>query len=511
MTDATLQPVTILIAALGGEGGGVLTNWVVTALESHGLIAQSTSIPGVAQRTGATTYYIETFPTPLAEMGVDRPVLSLYPSAGDIDLMVASELVEAGRAVQNGYVTPDRTTLIASTHRHYAIGERSGMADGRFESGPVLDAAGRRAKTAHLADYMALARESGTTLNAIMLGVIAGSGVLPAPEDAFAAAIRDTGIAIESNLRGFAIGLEQARLGAMADLPAPDAKRFRGTPASAVEARARADFPEALQDTLIEAVRRLVEFQSPDYAALYLDRLAPVHETGDLILTKEVARHLALWMSYQDVIRVAQLKISPDRRRRVLAEIRAGDDDPVVVTEFFKPGIDELCSILPSILARPILALSHGRRWRDRAYLGLHVKSTTINGFLRIWLLAKLRFWRPHSHGYREIQHNIDSWLGVILHAAETDAALALEIALCAQLVKGYGDTNRRGMAALNTIRTRIIDPVLGETMSSAHAADAVVNARTAALSDPTGQLLNDTLNAIATARPQAARSQAAV
>jgi indolepyruvate ferredoxin oxidoreductase beta subunit len=291
----------------------------------------------------------------------------------------------------------------------------------------------------------------------------------------------------------------------VAELPGTGEKRFRATPAGRAEGRARAEFPDALHETLIEAVRRLVEYQSQDYAELYLDRLAPVHKFGDPVLTKEVARHLALWMSYQDVIRVAQQKISPDRHRRVLAEINAGDDDPVVVTEFFKPGIDELCAILPSFLARPILALTDGTRLRDRAYIGLHVKSTTINGFLRIWLLAKLRSWRPRSHGYREIQRNIDSWLGVILNAAETNKPLALEIALCAELIKGYGDTNKRGMASFDSIRARIIDPALAGTLPSAQAADAVANARAAALSDPTGQRLSDTINAIAATQSEAA------
>ncbi len=505
MTDPSIQPVTMLIAALGGEGGGVLTNWVVTALESHGLVVQSTSIPGVAQRTGATTYYIETLPTPASELGERRPVLSLYPSAGDIDVMVASELVEAGRAVQNGYITPDRTTLIASTHRHFAIGERSTMGDGRFDSEHVMNVARRRSKTALLADYATLARDSGTTLNAIVLGVIAGSGVLPVPADAFEGAIRNTGIAVEANLRGFALGLEQARHGAVTNLPGTDEKRFRVTPAGDVEARVQAEFDGALRETLIEAVRRLVEFQSPDYAALYLDRLAPIHKIGYPALTKETARHLALWMSYQDIIRVAQLKISPDRHRRVLAEINAGGDDPVVIAEFFKPGIDELCSILPSFLARPILALSEGTRWKERAHIGLHIKSTSINGFLRIWLLAKLRFWRTRSHGYREIQKHIEAWLGLIGRAAETNKALALEIALCAELIKGYGDTNKRGMASFAAIRGLIIDPALAGALPSDQAPDAVASARAAALSDPTGKRLSDTIDAITAARAQAA------
>ncbi len=379
------------------------------------------------------------------------------------------------------------------------------MADGTFESEHVLNAARDRSKTALLADFQALAKESGTTLNAIMLGVIAGSNVLPAPAEAFENAIRNTGIAVEANLRGFELGLDQARQGAVAKLPDAGQKRFHETPAGDVEVRARAEFPDPMHETLIEAVRRLVKFQSPDYAALYLDRLAPIHKLADPVLTKEVARHLALWMSYQDIIRVAQQKISPDRHRRVLAEINAVDDDPVIVTEFFKPGIDELCSILPPFLARPVLALSDGRRWRDRAHIGLHVKSTTINGFLRIWLLAKLRVWRPRSHGYREIQKTIDAWLALITHAWGASPALALEVALCAELIKGYGETNKRGMASFDTIRRQIIEPALSDGQAIDQAPDAVANARAAALTDPTGQRLTETINAIVAARSLAA------
>jgi len=122
------KPVTLLIAALGGEGGGVLTNWIVGAAESLGLPVQSTSIPGVAQRTGATTYYVEILPAPWSELGGRQPILSLVPGVGDIDVLVASELMEAGRAVAAGFVTPGQTLTIASTSRFYVMNEKIAMA-----------------------------------------------------------------------------------------------------------------------------------------------------------------------------------------------------------------------------------------------------------------------------------------------------------------------------------------------------------------------------------------------
>lgn len=81
MTDMT-QPISLLICALGGEGGGVLTEWIIATAHHAGYAAQSTSIPGVAQRTGATTYYVEVFPTPISQLGGKRPVFSLNPVPG---------------------------------------------------------------------------------------------------------------------------------------------------------------------------------------------------------------------------------------------------------------------------------------------------------------------------------------------------------------------------------------------------------------------------------------------
>ena len=127
------RPFSLLIAALGGEGGGVLTDWIVAAAPSAGLPVQSTSIPGVAQRTGATTYYIEIFPTRHAELGGRSPVLALAPGVGDVDMVVASELLEAGRAISKGFVTADRTLLISSTSRVYLTVEKMQMADGRYD------------------------------------------------------------------------------------------------------------------------------------------------------------------------------------------------------------------------------------------------------------------------------------------------------------------------------------------------------------------------------------------
>ena len=123
---ANKQPITILIAALGGEGGGVLAEWLVETALQAGYPAQSTSIPGVAQRTGATTYYVEIYPEPIAALGGRRPVLSLLPVPGCVDLVVASELLEAVRTVQSGMVSAERTVLVTVDRPHADDGGENG-------------------------------------------------------------------------------------------------------------------------------------------------------------------------------------------------------------------------------------------------------------------------------------------------------------------------------------------------------------------------------------------------
>jgi indolepyruvate ferredoxin oxidoreductase, beta subunit len=483
------RPIKLLIAALGGEGGAVLTNWIVTAAESLGFAVQSTSIPGVAQRTGATTYYIEIMPASPETLNSRRPVFALVPGIGDVDLVVTSELLEAGRAVGGGFVTPDRTMLIASTHRIFAMAEKIQMGDGRLDAGKLLQGIAEHARASLLLDLDEIARENGAMLNAVMLGAIAGTGGLPIPDEAFAAAIEAEGKAAEANLRGFRAGLEAARRAKIVTI-APVAKQTEPIPSAVDE---MADVPEAARAIVAEGVRRLTAYQNQAYARRYLERLKPIaaaDRTAGIAgkLLAETARHLAVRMSFEDVIRVAEAKLEPARLQRIAREIGAAPDEPFTVIEFFKPGIEELASLLPSFLARPILRISERRGWLGRVYLGMHVKTTSVSGYLKLRLLASIKPLRPRSHRFREEQRAIESWLGLIGEAAPRSGELALEIAECARLVKGYGDTLKRGAGNYRAIEDRIVRPALDGRMTAGRATDAIASARAAALADPEGE-----------------------
>ncbi len=499
--SAPSRPITLLIAALGGEGGGVLTNWIVSAAEQAGFPVQSTSIPGVAQRTGATTYYIEIFPVPARELGGKQPVLALTPGVGDIDVAVASELLEAGRTVANGFVTPDRTHLIGSLSRSYAMDEKIAMGDGRFDQDRLIKTIHAHARDALLIDMDALAKQSGSIINAVMLGAIAGSGRLPVTAAQLEAAIREDGKSIDSNLRGFRAGLEAARAKVQpAKLPEP--KNNAPLTRELLEHEVSYSMPVLAQPIAVEGVRRLIDYQGVAYARLYLDRLRPITDADQAAgahgkLLKEVARHLAVRMSYEDVVRVAQAKIAPERMRRIAREELRVQDEPFSVHDFLKPGIEEFCQLLPSFIARPILRVSERKGWLGRVYVGMEINSTSISGYLRFLMLAKLRALRPYGHRYKQEQVQIESWVGLIVEAAPHSPQFALEVAECARLIKGYGDTHARGLANFRTIEARLIRPALAGQIPISRAADAVASARTAALVDPEGESLAKCLSEI--------------
>lgn len=498
------RPIKLCIAALGGQGGGVLADWLVEIAEAEGYLVQATSVPGVAQRTGATLYYLEFFPSTAAAAAGRDPVMALMPVPGDVDCVVASELVEAGRAVQRGLVTPQVTTLIASSHRSYVISEKSALGQGMADEGEITKLLRTQAGRLVLFDMNAVAEEHHSVISSVLLGAICGSGVLPFRKEAFEAAISHSGIAVATNLAAFAEACRRAQRGdepsvassASAEIP----RRARSPELQPLLDRLHR-LPTASQALALEGLRRTIDYQDPEYAALYLERLERIssldrghspNDPGNGELTGAVARGLALWMTFEDTIRVADLKTRPARFARVRKEIRAEAGQLFGITEFMKPRVVEIAGTLPAGVGQWVLRSPRVSRWLGRWTGGKRIRSNTVFGFLGLTLLAGMKRWRRGTLRFKDENERIENWLTRIEHLAPAHYELAVELARAQRLIKGYGETHERGWRNFSNLLSH-----LDVLASGADGAAVLARLQEAALADEEGTALAKELTAL--------------
>ena len=499
------QPITLLICALGGEGGGVLTEWLVDIARHAGYAAQATSIPGVAQRTGATTYYIEVFPVPVHELDGKRPVFSLNPVPGALDAMVSSELLETARQIGNGLPSPDRTLVISSSARALTTMERMQMADGRVDQDDLLKLVRQFSRAHQVFDMSAIAKESGTVVSAVMLGAIAGSGLFPFERANYEAVVQAGGKGTEASLRGFArafdiVAQRKAQSDFVAQVLAPGPDPAGTLAPQASPPHHASSFPQTVQEMFGLGYARLLEYQGKDYAELYARRLQSVlaaerdadpQGTHGHATTREMARWLALWMAFDDIVRVADLKSRASRWARVQGEVKLGNDDLLKLYDHFKPGVPEFAALLPAPLAAKLVAWDRKRvrNGKQPWALPLKIGTHSVFGMLSLRALAALRWLRVRGSRYAAEQRMIEHWLQGVLHGTRRGWQLGHEIALCGRLIKGYGSTNERGKENL----LHVLDH-LAHGGRAEDAALAVRAARDAALADDAGKALDATL-----------------
>jgi indolepyruvate ferredoxin oxidoreductase beta subunit len=206
-----------------------------------------------------------------------------------------------------------------------------------------------------------------------------------------------------------------------------------------------------------------------------------------------MARWLALWMAFDDIVRVAHLKLKASRSERVRREVAARDDEIVKVFDYFKPGVPEFAALLPRLLAERLTRWDEGRRaagreaWSWPMKIGTH----TVCGALALRFVASLKGQRRRGSRYVLEQALIQRWLDAVVQGAAEDWSLGHELAQCGRLIKGYGSTNERGKRNLLHIVDHLARPTGAGTSQRA---DAIRAARTAALADDAGHALDTTL-----------------
>jgi len=498
MIDSRDRPLSVAILAVGGQGGGVLTKWLVDTAEANGYIAQSTFVAGVAQRTGATVYCVEMFPKDRAEALGREPVFTPYPVPGDVDLVIVGEMAETGRAIQKGFVTPNITTLIASSHRIYSIVEKEALGDGIVDQAPIARVAEKAAKNFIYFDMNAAAEEAGSVISSVLLGAVAGAGALPFDRDAYEATIRDSGRAVEANLKGFASGFDGAGQESLSADMQVQAAQPVGANGEALNARIESELPAPVRNIALHGALRALDYQDPTYAATYLDRVKEILSidtaSQNFELTAEVARQLALQMCYEDTIRVADLKTRSDRFVKIREQVAAAPRQPAHVVEYFHPRLEEVCDTMPASLGALVLRSGTLQKLLSPFFgKGRNIKTTNISGFLLLHIMAKFGRWRRGTYRFKVQEELISDWLERIGDAVVEDYDYALSIAHIIEMVKGYGDTYQRG---LTRYRTAV---EAAATLPVADRAAAMHRLHKAALADEKGQVFGDLLTSLET------------
>lgn len=467
--EATERPISIAIVAMGGQGGGVLTGWIVKLAEDAGWIAQSTSVPGVAQRTGATIYYVEMMRAQNGQV----PVLAQMPTPGDVDIVLASEFIEAGRSILRGIVTPERTALIASSHRSFAIVEKIAPGEGIADSGAVAEAIGVTAKHSIIFDMNALAAANGSVISSAMFGALAASGRLPFPVAAYHAVIAADGKGVAASIKTFdaayrrAVDGEDPHAASDASSPAvlPAGERPISPRAAPLLARLEAELAPAVVPMARAGLAKVVDFQDLAYGSEYLAIVEDIHrldrELGGsghgFALSIEAAKYLANAMAYDDVVRVADLKTRASRHRRVEREIGLRSGQIFATTEYMHPRMEEIAGILPFRLGRWLKSRTGLYEWLDRRVSkGRRVRTYSPGWFLMLYVVAGLRRVRRISLRHREEVAHRTAWLAMASELARENYDLGVEVFKCQRLIKGYSDTHARGQSKFARVTDEI-------------------------------------------------------
>jgi indolepyruvate ferredoxin oxidoreductase beta subunit len=356
--------------------------------------------------------------------------------------------------IQRGLITPDRTLLIASTHRALTISEKSHPGDGRANNIKILESAREHARQILAFDMAAVATAHEAVISAVMLGSLAGSGGLPFSQESFRQVIEAGGIATARNLAAFTAGAGAARTALHQPIVAMQTRTAaEPVPAlpSELATRISTELPSPARAMASHGVARLLDYQDLELAREYLDKLRPFAALdsefghGNALLTTAVARGLALWLSVEDTIRVADLKTRAARQQHLQSESRAKDGQIVASVEFLRPRAEEICGMLPVALGRRLRRSKGFERLVNRFSDGWQIRTSTITGFISLRILAGLRRFRRGTLRFCEEQGRIRSWLTQLQDLAPKNYSLALELAESQSLVRGYGDTYERG------------------------------------------------------------------
>lgn len=452
----------VLIGTVGGQGGGVLSQWLVSGLLKAGWNARSTGLLGLSQRAGTVTYYCEAYPGIATEF-----VPSMYATPGDVDLVLAQELLELGRILSQGFASED-ASIVGNSARYLTTREKMPAENGIYDYKIIEKAVRCLAPDRHYVfDAQKHAVEAGLSplsSNAVLLGAAVASPAFSLSPATFIEAIKEAENNVDENIRAFELGYRGVRDGTLPRFELAGQTTNSGDLDDQIQrnaekltnSRERAAYARlvSVNDNLLdgdaesilpEAVYRLIDYQDESYAEDFITRVRTFREAiGDYPDTVGAyARHLALWMAYEDIARVAQLKSHPSRFATIRSDFGVGSG-PYVVTDYLVPDMDQILGSLPKNVSRIIHRLGIRLIPKfEQLKFPLRIRSNRFFGYWSMRALASQRKLRRLSHRHYEELEMIQRWEQAVLKWAKVSSPLGHLAADAARVVRGYGRTRR--------------------------------------------------------------------
>jgi len=473
----------ILIPAVGGQGGGVLTEWLVQAFLNSDFEVQSISLPGLSQRGGSTVYYLEAYKTD-SHNGNKPLIFSQYPLPGDVDIILCQEFLELGRILEQGYGS-DKTTIISSTHRIYSTLEKLPISSGIYSDEKLQSIAMEFSSKFIGLNALDIAKNNkmdDLSINAILFGALCASNSIPLTQVDLKKSIDQVGIAVKNNLRAFQIGYDYVENNSLInnDEKVFELAKFVDDKKNSTNLKFRENFirivenidnnfPDNLKIYLVEAVHRLIDYQNPKYALNYLDtvnKVVTIEKSSDFAISENFTKNLALLMSYEDGIRVAELKIKSLRFSKIKEDMQIKDNQIFDVIDYLKPDAYEIYGLLPNIIVSPLIKIINNtqlknlKRDHKDITFAQKPKTTSFLGFLRLFLLTKIKFLRPYSHRFANEHKVINKYIESTIEYTKKNYDLGALVAKSGSLIKGYGDVRRRTVDVFCRYIDNIIWPI---------------------------------------------------
>jgi hypothetical protein len=235
--------------------------------------------------------------------------------------------------------------------------------------------------------------------------------------------------------------------------------------------------PEEATDIVSDAIHLLIDYQNPSYAQLYVDRLRRFVGRQDLdsALFCEMGRLMAMRMSYQDAIRIAQLK---------LAELDDGASPCAPATDIKKFRLDELIDSLPATVADPVLDALDMMGWQHRR-VSIPFSTASRLSIRRLKIEAGLRRWRQFSTRFERERVWVERWLHMISRSLVKRPDATSAVVATATMIQGYGDVYRQGLTDWNAVIDGLVRPTFDGALPLTDLAGAIAEARAAIMPDP--------------------------